>query len=213
MVDHDLELVPFGDGALVDVAAEDQLRARVDEAREDVVAPGHRALARAPRGADQLVVQHDDAERAVGGVAQPRLGAFELAIVDAAGLVPPRPHRVDADDVQVLRLVRRLDRLPAGLELAPRRREARRESVRDVVVAGHGEDVSAEAVQEPGGSLVLVASTSMCEVAARHDQTGRRPFDQRAHRVLEDRIVSRSDVQVRDVKDARGHRRSRLYSD
>src|SRR4051794_5147979 len=63
---RDLELVPLGDGCLVDVTGEDQLGAGVDERGENVAAPGDRLLPRAPRGPDQVVVEHHDAKCVTG---------------------------------------------------------------------------------------------------------------------------------------------------
>ena len=77
-VEH-LELVPLGHRALVDVAAEDQLGARGDEAREHVVAARDRLLARAPRRVDQLVVEGDDAQRARCGLARARSARARVA--------------------------------------------------------------------------------------------------------------------------------------
>ncbi len=62
----DLELVPLADGALVDVAREDQLGAGVDEACKDVGALRDRLLPRAPGRADQVVVEDGDLQRSLG---------------------------------------------------------------------------------------------------------------------------------------------------
>ena len=67
-------------------------------AAEHVVAPRDRPLARAPRRADQLVVQRDNAQGAARRGGELSRRAVELAVADAAGLVAPRPHRVEADD-------------------------------------------------------------------------------------------------------------------
>src|SRR5215212_4613460 len=60
-----LELVPLRNGGLMDVAGEDQLGTGVDERRKYVRAAGNRLLPRAPGRADQMVVEDDDAQRAV----------------------------------------------------------------------------------------------------------------------------------------------------
>jgi len=62
--------MPLADRGLVDVAGEDQLCARVDEPREHLRAVGDRSLARAPGCADQVVVERDDAQRALRCVGQ-----------------------------------------------------------------------------------------------------------------------------------------------
>jgi hypothetical protein len=54
-------------------------------------------------------------------------------------LVPPRPDRIEADDVSVRRDELGLGGLPLALELSPGTAEPRRERVRDVVVARHRE--------------------------------------------------------------------------
>src|ERR1051325_3893040 len=59
--------------------------------------------------------------------------------------MPPRPHGVEADHEEAVRAVHGLDRLPLALELDPRRREARRKRVGDVVVAGEHEKGGADA--------------------------------------------------------------------
>ena len=58
---HDLELVALADGGLVDVAGEDELRARVDEPREDAASASDRLLSRSPGRPEEMVVEYDDA--------------------------------------------------------------------------------------------------------------------------------------------------------
>jgi hypothetical protein len=58
-----LELPALGDAGLVDVAREDELRARFRELLQDAAAAGERALARPPRRVRELMVEADDAER------------------------------------------------------------------------------------------------------------------------------------------------------
>ena len=70
--------MPLAHGALVDVAGEDQVGAGLDEPGEHVVAACDRFLARAPRGADQVVVEHDDLEGVGLCLAQPRFRLGEL---------------------------------------------------------------------------------------------------------------------------------------
>jgi hypothetical protein len=78
------------------------------------------------------------------------------------------------------------------------------------VVAGHGEEGCPEPAQECGRLVVLLGPAAVREVAARNDQLGCDLLHQRADPALDRRIVLRAEVQVRDVEDARSHRRSRL---
>ena len=72
-----------------------------------------RALARRPpRRADHVVVEDDDAVRASGGRAEALGRGAELGLAQAAALVAVRSRRVQADDVERCRRVRRLGRLP-----------------------------------------------------------------------------------------------------
>src|SRR5439155_15236369 len=89
----DLELVALADGALMDVAADDQLGAGVDEPRQNVGPARDGLLARSPRRADHLMVERDDPQRAVGRALEALGGTRELRVTDAAGLVAPRAHR------------------------------------------------------------------------------------------------------------------------
>src|SRR5262245_47832992 len=100
-VGGDLELAVLADRGLVDVAGEDQLRARVDEGRQYVQPPGDGPLPRAPRGSGQMMVEHDGAQRARLGFGEQPRRPCELLRADASGLVTPRPDRVQADDVEV----------------------------------------------------------------------------------------------------------------
>ena len=61
-----------------------------DELRQHVVAACDRLLARAPRRADQLVVERDHAQRAAALRPEPLGGPRKLRVVDAARLVAPR---------------------------------------------------------------------------------------------------------------------------
>src|SRR5439155_20845487 len=95
---RDLELAPFADRRLVDVAREDEVHSGSDQRSEHMVSPRHWFLPRAPGCADQVVVEDDDLERAGLRLAQPLLRPFELAGADPARLVSPRSHGVEADD-------------------------------------------------------------------------------------------------------------------
>ena len=76
--------MPLAHRALVDVPADDQLGARVDEPGEHAVAVRDRPLARPPRRADQLVVE-DDERSAPGAAAR----AARAARASCASPTPP----------------------------------------------------------------------------------------------------------------------------
>ena len=185
---HDLELAALADRGLVDVAGEHELGAGVDERGEHVVSPRDRLLPRAPGGPDHVVVEHGDPERAVGRLGEEARGVVELALPQAARLVPPRAHRVEADHVQPLGAVDGLGRLPVPLELGEGAREARGEGVGDVVVARDHEQRQPEATQEARCALVLFGAPTVRQVAARDDHLRARPLDERGQRALDLRV-------------------------
>lgn len=78
----------------------------------------------------------------------------------------------------------RLDRLPLPLELGPRAREARRERVRDVVVAWDHEQGPLEPAQKRRGALVLASTSTVGEIARDRDQFGPYAVDQPPETVL-----------------------------
>ena len=75
---HDLELAALADGALVDVAGDDELGARVDEGSEHRRAVRDGALDAAPGRAEEVVVERDDAKRAGRRVGEDLSGPLEL---------------------------------------------------------------------------------------------------------------------------------------
>jgi hypothetical protein len=83
--------------------------------------------------------------------------------------------------------------------------EAGRRQGRDVVVPGHDEERRAERPEEPRGGLVLGAAPAVREVAGRQHERGVDPLDEVGDRSLELRLMKRpprSDMQIRDMKDA-----------
>src|SRR5256885_2223863 len=96
------------------------------------------------------------------------------------------------------------------LELPERPCEAGREGVWDVVVARNHEQRPLEALQECRCAVVLLGPASVRQVAARDDQLGVGALDQSGESPLYIRLLDGADVQVRQVKEPRWHRRSRL---
>src|SRR5439155_12823718 len=121
---RDLELAALRNGALVDVAGENELRAGGDEPAEHVVSTRDGPLARAPRGTEQVMVEDGDPERTFRRLAEQAVGAGQLRVGEPPGLVSPRPDRVQADDDETLAAVHGLRRPPDAFELGPGLREA-----------------------------------------------------------------------------------------
>ena len=162
-----------------------------------------------------MVVQDDHPECARRGLREQRGRVLDLRHANPAGLMAPRPHGVQADDVELLRAVEGLGRLPTALELLEGPGEAREWVVGDVVVAGDRENGRAEALEELGRAGVLVGAAAVGQVAARHDQLWIEALDKaRETRLQLFRFVT-ADVEIREVKEScpePGHRRMRLYT-
>jgi hypothetical protein len=150
------------------------------------------------------MVEDDHPQRAVARLCESRPHRLQLACADAARLVTPRSHRVDADDVEAVRGQCRLRRLPLALELGPRPREPRGKRVRDVVVPGNGEQRQPEAAQEARGPFMLLAAAAVREVAARDEKRGLRALHEERERPLHRGILLRPDVQIGHVEDPPG---------
>ena len=147
---RDLELAPLAHRCLVDVPGEDQVGAARDECAENVVPAGDRLLPRAPRRADQVVVEHDDLECAGRRFCRRSSARASCALRMPPGLV--RRHgrtELRPTTCRVGERVGRLGRLPLALELSKRAGEASREGVRDVVIARNRQHGPAERVEKP----------------------------------------------------------------
>jgi hypothetical protein len=78
------------------------------------------------------------------------------------------------------------------------------------VVPRHREHRQAEAAQEPGSALLLVAVRAMSEVAARHEQLRADVLDELRQRTLDLGILTCTHVEIGNVEDACAHARMRL---
>jgi hypothetical protein len=94
--------VALADRHLMDVAREDQLGARVDQAAEHPASVAHRLLPRTPGCAEQVMVQNDDAERVRPGFGELLGCVRKLGGPNLSRLMDPRPYRVQPDDVEAL---------------------------------------------------------------------------------------------------------------
>ena len=207
-----LELAPLGGARLVDVAGEDELGAGFCQLLQHAAAARERPLARPPRCVRELMVEADDAQGARRRAGEAPGGSLDSACLQAARLVPPRPHGVDADHVQPVGRVQRLRRLPLALELLPRTREPRRRQQRDVVVARNGQHGRRQAAQQRRDMLVLIASPAVREIPRRDDEIGLNAVDERVQGALDKGLVAGPDMDVGDVNQARRHSRGRLYT-
>jgi hypothetical protein len=98
---HDFELAALAHCGLMDVTAEDQLRAGPYERSEYAAPLRDRELAcRTPRRADQVMVEDGHAQSSRIGGGQPFRRARELRRAQRAALMAKRARRVEADDMQ-----------------------------------------------------------------------------------------------------------------
>src|SRR5437763_1791623 len=75
----------------------------VDERGQHMRPPRDRALARAPRRVGQMMMERDHAQRALRRPCELLAGPAQLTLPEPSGLVPPRSHRVQADDDERVR--------------------------------------------------------------------------------------------------------------
>ena len=205
----DLELVPLAHGHLVDVAGKDELRSRVHEPGQDGVPACDGLLAGAPGGADQVMVEDDDAESSGRSRLEECPRAVELGAADPARLMAPGPRRVEPDDLERFGLEERLGRLPDALELLEGPGQAPPRPG-DVVVTGNDEQGPPERAQKARGILVLATLRTMREVSARDDQLGPHMLDEGFQAEVDSCVVTSSEMQVGNVENPGGHDRGRL---
>ncbi len=208
-----LELGNDGDRCLVHVAADHEIDTGVDERAQDLATPAERSLARgAPGRPGEVMVESHDAEGAVGRLAHASQHPRESGLAHCAALLPPWPNGVEPGNEEIgvdeLRLGWSDDAFPRG----ERRREARREGVRDVVIPRNGEQRQLESLETLRRPLELGSSSAVRKIAGCEDERGgesSRELAERCERLL--RLTS-PDVEVGDVENSRGHGRGRLYT-
>ena len=158
------------------------------------------------------MMECDDSQRGGWRIAYARSRPVQCPLLDSASLLTPWAHGVQPHDDEPVRLVNRLRRSEDALPLCERSREAGRDGVGDVVVPGHCEVRDAESFENRARPFELHAASAVGQIA-RCEQEVRLHL---RHQLLQcgDRLlrVASADVQVRDVEDARGHRRGRLYT-
>lgn len=146
-----------------------------------------------------MVVQDDNLERPGCGVGEQLGRVLYLRCADSAGLVPPRPHRVQTHDVELLGAVERLGRLPATLKLLEGAGEAGERGVGDVVVPRDRQNGRAEPLKEVSGAVMLVGPAAVSQVAAGHDQLGIEPVDQACEARFKMLLSVAADVKIGEV--------------
>ena len=130
----------------------------------------------------------------------------------SAALLAPRAYGVQTHHDQPFREVDGLHRSEYALPLDERAGNASRDGVRNVVVAGDGQQREAEAEQKRRGTLELIGTPAVCEVTGREQQLGLEARDQLSESSERLGRLAPPDVEVGDVENARGHHRGRLYT-
>ena len=81
------------------------------------------------------------------------------------------------------------------------------------MIARNHQQRPAECAQKGSGPLVLPSPATVREVPCDDDQLGLDSFDQRLQPAVDLGLFRASGVQIRDVEEAQGQRRSRLYTE
>src|ERR1700694_4491746 len=113
-----------------------------------MVAARNRLLPRAPRRADQMMVQHGNAKGVTRALPQAFLCQHELSAANAARLVPPRANGVEPNHMERRGRVGRLRSLPLVLEGLEGARETRRKGVGNVVISRDRQDGADDVAEE-----------------------------------------------------------------
>jgi len=159
-----------------------------------------------------VVVECDHAQRTRRRLAQTRGGVHELHLPEAAALLAPRAYGVQTHHDQPLRGVRGLDRSEDALPLGERAGKASWDGVRDVVISGYGQHGDPEAPKELRCSLEFRTPPAVREIARGEHELGGELRGELAQRGNGLGRLALADVEIRDVENARGHRRGRLYT-
>ena len=207
----DLELPALGDGALVHVAAENELDSCGRKALEHEVAPADGTLVRGAPGRRRKVMMERGRPQHPGGSSS-ELGreTLELRRLERAALLTPRPHRVQADDRQALRRVDGLGRPEDTFPLHTRLREACRERVRNVVVSRDREEGEPEAPEQLVRALELGPTAAVSEVAGDDEDLGLEPGNQLAEGREGLGLLAPAEMQIGDVEDPSCHGRGTI---
>lgn len=197
----------------MDVTADDQLRAGVREHGERLVAATKGPLAGgSPGRGREVVVESDDAKRALGRTGKRSAGAGERVLGEGTALLAPGADGVEPDDEQSIRPESGLDLSEHHPPVVERAREACRRRVGDVVVPWDGENGEPDAVEKHARRLELLEPAAIREIARREDELGSElpcELDECVERLGG---VALADVDVGEVENPRCHRRGRLYT-
>ena len=203
---RELELAPLRDGALVDVPGEHEVGARLDEPGEDSVPLRDRLLARAPGRAEQMVVEGDDPQRALGRVLEDLRRVLEPARRER------RPDWWRHGRTELSPTTTRLSDRYTGSVVS----QSRSNSCQGLVkrfgneygmswLPGIVSSGSSSPRRNAAACLVLGAETAVGEVAARDHELRTRLLDEPAERLDRLGLVVAAEVEVGEVKDSRRH--------
>ena len=208
-----LECAPPDSGALVDVPTEHEVCPGGRERPQHIVSSLEWELARgAPRSARQMVVEDGDAQGAGGRVTQRGRRGGEPRGAHPTALMAPGLGGVEAADDDLVGPEDGLRRPEDVREPIPWLREPGRDAVGKVVVARNSERRRPEPFEERPRLLELGRTAAVREVAARDHDDGGELVAECDERIVERRRLAGAAMKVGDVNQARGHRRTRLYT-
>ena len=197
----------------MDMPADDELGTRRGERPQRAITLFQWELPRsAPRCAGKVMMEGNDPKSARRRIAEGLGGPRQSRGGEAPTLMPPGPDRVEPADDETVGAVHGVGCPEHGLESPPRLRKPGGERVRDVVIAGNCEQGTSEPSEQGPSLLELVGAAAVREIACRDHELGVDLVDQCCERFGETGRLAPPGVEVRDVKRARRHRRSRLYT-
>ena len=213
MVTQRLECAAPDGRALVDVPPEHELGPGACERAQHGVAAFEWDLAcGAPGRSCQVVMEDDDAQGSGRGVTERRRRGGEPRGTHPTALMTPRLGRVEPADDDVVGAEYGLGRSEDLCEPIPRLRHPTRQGVGKVVVAGNGERRRAEPTEQRPRLLELRRTATVREITARDHDGGGQLVAQRDESIVELGRPIGAAMEVRDVYETRGHRRTRLYT-